>query len=162
MIQYSNIINAFKSMGLQRDIPTIVHMDMKKLNNIKGGIPTLMGAILSKIDNILLPSFTYSTMVTPENGPPNNDLRYGESSDKNLNANIFSHTLPSELSNQEAIDILREFPGIYRSGHPIFSFYGLGLDVALMDHKPDKLYRPIEKMMHMGGWMVLVGVDTRV
>ena len=146
-------------MGLQRDIPIIAHMGHSIFDRIKGGSATLMGAILSTIDNVIIPAFTFSTMVTPQVGPENNNLRYGESSEKNLDAKIFSHTLPSELSNQAAIDILREYPGTYRSNHPIFSFYGLGLDIVLMDHPPDKPYRPIEKLMDLGGWVALIGAD---
>jgi aminoglycoside 3-N-acetyltransferase len=160
MITYHNITGAFKSMGLQRDIPIIAHMDLSKISTVKGGTSTLMGALLSTIDNVIIPAFTYSTMVTPEEGPENNNLRYGEDSERNLDAKIFSHALPSEVSNQEAIDILREFPGVYRSSHPIFSFYGLGLDIVLMEHPPDKPYQPIKKLMDLGGWVALIGVDS--
>jgi len=160
MITYHNITRVLKSMGLKRDIPIIAHMDLSSISSIKGGTSTLMGALLSTIDNVMIPAFTYSTMVTPENGPVDNNLRYGEDSENNLDARIFSHTLPSELSNQEAIDILREFPGIYRSSHPIFSFYGLGLDIVLMDHPPAKPYQPIKKLMGLGGWVTLIGVAS--
>jgi len=146
-------------MGLRRNIPIITHMDHSVFERIKGGTATLMSALLSTVDNIMIPAFTYSTMVTPEEGPENNYLQYGEGSGKNLDAKIFSHTLPSELSNQEAIDILRGFPGIYRSSHPIFSFYGLGLDIVLLDHTPERPYLPIEKLKDLGGWVTLIGAD---
>ena len=159
MISYNNITGALKSIGLQRDIPIIAHKDHSIFGRIKGGATTLMGALLSTIDNVMIPAFTYSTMVTPEKGPENNYLQYGGSSKKNLDAKIFSHTLLSELPNQEVIDILQGFPGTFRSSHPIFSFYGLGLDTVLVDHTPDKPYLPIKKLMGLGGWVVLIGVD---
>jgi aminoglycoside 3-N-acetyltransferase len=159
MIFYHNITGALKTIGLRRDIPIIVHMDHSIFGKIKGGTATLMGALLSTIDNVMIPAFTFSTMVTPEEGPENNYLQYGGSSKKNLDAKIFSHTLLSELSNQEAIDILQEFPGTFRSRHPVFSFYGLGLDTVLVDHAPDKPYLPIKKLMDLGGWVLLIGVD---
>ncbi|MDO9546538.1 MAG: AAC(3) family N-acetyltransferase [Pelolinea sp.] len=160
MISYHEITDALKSMGLQRDIPLIVHIDPSLRGSIKGGTSTLMGALLSNIDNLMLPAFTYSTMVTPEDGPENNHIDYGKSSDENLNAVIFSHTLPSEIGNQEEIDILKGFSGSYRSSHPIFSFYGLGLDIALLDHSPEKPYQPIKKLMDMGGWVGLFGAKA--
>ena len=159
MISYHNITGALKSMGLRRDIPIIAHMDHSVFGRIKGGTTTLMGALLSTIDNVMIPAFTYSTMVIPEEGPENNYLQYGGSSEKNLDAKIFAHTLPSELSNQEAIDILRGFPGAFRSSHPIFSLYGLGLDIVLVDHALDKPYLPIKKLMDLDGWVALIGVD---
>ncbi len=159
MISYNNITVALRSMGLRRDIPVIAHMDHSVFGKMKGGTATLMGALLSTLDNVIIPAFTFSTMVTPEDGPENNYLKYGENSISNLNAKIFSHTLPGELSNQEAIDILRGFPGTFRSSHPIFSFYGLGLDIVLANHTPDKPYLPIKKLMGLGGWVVLFGVN---
>ena len=159
MISYHKIIKALKSIGLRRSIPIIAHMDHSGFAKVNGGAATLMGALLSTVDNVMIPAFTFSTMVTPQVGPENNYLQYGKSSEKNLDANIFSYALPSELSNQEAIAILQKFPGTYRSGHPIFSFYGLGLDIVLLDHTPDKLYLPIKKLMGLDGWVVLIGVD---
>jgi aminoglycoside 3-N-acetyltransferase len=160
MISYHDIISALKSMGLKRETPTIAHIDPSLRDNIKGGTATLMGALLSKIDNIMLPAFTYSTMLVPEDGPDNNNMEYGKSSSENLDASIFSHTLPSVLGNQAEIDVLKTFPGSYRSSHPIFSFYGLGLDSVLLDHSPQKPYQPIKKMMGMGGWIGLFGAKS--
>ena len=160
MISYHDIISALKSMGLTRDTPTIAHIDPSLREKIKGGSATLMGAILSKVDNIMLPAFTYSTMVTPEDGPENNDMEYGKNSMENLDASIFSHTLPSEAGNQAEIAVLKSFPGSYRSSHPIFSFYGLGLDSVLLDHAPQNPYLPIRKLMGMGGWIGLFGAGA--
>jgi len=160
MISYHNITEALKSAGLRRDIPIITHLDHSVSGKIKGGTAALMGALLSTVDNVMIPAFTFSTMVTPEKGPENNYLQYGGSSEKNLDAKIFSHTLPSELPNQEVINILQRFPGTFRSSHPIFSFYGLGLDIVLVDHAPDKPYLPIKKLMGLGGWVVLIGTDS--
>jgi len=159
MISYNNLTGALKSMGLRRDIPVIAHIDRSMFSRINGGPPTLMGALLTTVDNVIIPAFTFSTMITPEKGPENNNIQYGIGSGNNLNAKIFSHALPSELSNQEAIDILLEFPGTFRSSHPIFSFYGLGLDIVLVDQTPEKPYLPIKKLKNLGGWVVLIGAD---
>ncbi len=159
MISYHNLTGALKTMGLRRDIPIIAHIDHSVFSKINGGTATLMGALLTTVDNVMIPAFTFSTMVTPEKGPENNNMQYGVSSGNNLDAKIFSHALPSELSNQEAIDILKEFPGTFRSSHPIFSFYGLGLDIVLVDQPPDKPYLPIKKLSNLGGWVVLIGAD---
>jgi len=159
MISYNNLTGAFKSMGLRRDIPVIAHIDRSIFSRINGGPVTLMGALLTTVDNVMIPAFTFSTMITPEKGPENNNMQYGINSGKNLDAKIFSHALPSELSNQEAIDILLKFPGTFRSSHPIFSFYGLGLDIVLVDQTPEKPYLPIKKLKNLGGWVVLIGAD---
>jgi len=159
MISYHNLTGALKTMGLRRDIPIIAHIDSSVFGRINGGPATLMGALLTTVDNVMIPAFTFSTMVTPEKGPENNHMQYGIGGGNNLDAKIFSHTLPSELSNQEVIDILLEFPGTFRSSHPVFSFYGLGLDIVLVDQTPETPYLPIEKLKNLGGWVVLIGAD---
>lgn len=157
MPSYHDLITAFHGLGLRRDTPAITHLGSGIAAEIKGGIETFMGALLSSVDNILLPAFTPSTMIIPESGPANNHMDYGDHDAQNANANIFSHALPSECGNQQAIEILKGFPGVLRSSHPIFSFYGLGLDIALIDHSPDKPYQPIAEMKTLGGWVLLAG-----
>ena len=160
MLSYHRLISAFKYVGLRRENPVLAHFDSRIFNHTQGGSATMMGALLSTVDNLMLPAFTFSTMVIPEHGPDNNLMEYGSRSAENLRACIFSYTLPSELNNQAAIDHLKNFPGIYRSAHPILSFYGLGLDIALIDHPPDKPYLPIQKMMEMDGWIALIGAQA--
>ena len=161
MVSYHNLIKAFRTIGLRRDIPVITHIGKELPAKISGGLPTFMGALLSTVDNILLPAFTFSTMVVPQAGPARNDLEYGNSDLLNLSAEIFSHTLPAETGNQGAIEILKEFPGVYRSSHPIFSFYGLGLDIALLNHTPDNPYRPVEEMQKLGGWVLFADSEAK-
>ena len=155
MISYHDLINAFHAVGLRRDTPVLAHFGDGAFGKVKGGVSTWMGALLSTVDNLMLPAFTFSTMVIPQSGPADNDLVYGEQDENNLDAHIFSHQLPSECGNQAAIDLLTGYPGVYRSSHPIFSFYGLGLDIALLDHEPKKPYKPIAELKRMGGWVLL-------
>lgn len=159
MISYHKLITAFQTIGLRKEIPVIAHFGKDAVPKVNGGVSTLMGALLSSVDNVLLPAFTFSTMVTPESGPENNNIVYGERNEQNLDANIFSLNLSSECDNQEAIEVMKTFPGVFRSSHPVFSFYGLGLDIALLNHTPDQPYKPITEMKRLGGWMLLVDAD---
>jgi len=159
MVSYHKLISAFRSFGFRRELPVITHIGSELDEKVKGGLPTFMGALLSTVDNVLLPAFTYSTMVIPHAGPPDNNINYGNHDDENTRASIYSHTLPSECGNQQAIDILKAFPGTYRSSHPIFSFYGLGLDIALINHEPETPYYPIKKLEQLGGWVLLADAE---
>ena len=160
MVSYNDLTKTLHAFGLGRDIPVIAHIGADLPGKVKGGLSTFMGALLSTVDNVLLPAFTFSTMVIPQHGPPENAMQYGENDEQNMQAAIFSHNLPSECGNQDAIDILNGFPGVYRSGHPIFSFYGLGLDIALLNHHPDETYFPIRKMRELHGWVLLADVEA--
>jgi aminoglycoside 3-N-acetyltransferase len=155
MVSYHDLIKTFRSFGFRRETPIITHIGRNLSLKVNGGISTFMGALLTTVDNILLPAFTYSTMVVPHQGPPDNAMEYGTHDAQNAHAAIFTHTLPSECGNQDAIDILKAFPAVYRSAHPIFSFYGLGLDIALLNQTPQDPYFPIRKMRDLNGWVLL-------
>ena len=162
MISYRDIVVGLEKLGLSRSTPVLAHVALTPLGEIRGGQETLLGALLAAIDNVMMPSFTFSTMVIPEKGPENNFMEYGSGKNSNLNASIFTHDLPSDMPDNEIAEALRVYPGTYRSNHPILSFVGLGLDVALVEQSPSDPYTPIKKIMDLDGWVVLIGADTSV
>ena len=131
MLQYHDLKNALNEMEIRRNDPTIVYASNSLIPLVRGGVQTLLGAILAEIDNILMPSYTFNTMITPEVGPDDNLLEYGSGRVENLNASIFTPDLPPDFEDQEISEAFRHFPDVMRSNHPIFSFLGLGLDAAL-------------------------------
>ena len=159
MISYRDISTGLQDLGLDRSTPVLAHISLPKLGEIKGGLNTLMGALLSTVDNVMMPTFTFSTLIIPENGPENNLMIYGSGRDSNLNAEVFSHNLPGDAPDNQASEALRAYPGVYRSSHPVFSFAGLGLDVVLVDHPADDLYAPIAELRKLNGWILLLGAD---
>ncbi len=159
MISYRDIAVGLEKLGLGRGTPVLAHVSPARLGEIRGGLQTLLGAILATIDNVMMPSFTYSTMVVPQVGPPENFIDYGSNQAGNLTAAIFRHDLPSDVPDAEISEMLRQYPGTYRSAHPIFSFTGLGLDVALIGQTAQDPYAPIQKLMELKGWVVLIGAE---
>ena len=157
MLSYREITNALKDLGLKRSTPVLAHIVISKIGAVKGGLNTVMGALLSTVDNVMMPTFTYSTMVIPQSGPSDNDIKYGSGEEANLNANIFSYDLPSDMPDNEAAEAFRSYPHTYRSSHPVFSFTGLGLDIALVNHPPEDPYAPIRALQKMDGWVLLMG-----
>ena len=159
MISYRDIAAGLASLELNRSTPVLAHVAPSRLGEIRGGIDTLLGALLATVDNVMMPCFTYSTMVIPEKGPEDNYLDYGSGREANLNAAIFNHDLPSDMPDYEISEALRKYPGTYRSEHPILSFTGLGLDIALINHSPDDPYAPVRSLKELKGWVVLVGAE---
>jgi len=160
MISYRDITLGLSKLGLNRSTPVLAHIAYPDVGEIRGGIETLMGALLATVDNVMLPSFTFATMIIPQQGPPDNDIQYGSGRESNLNAVIFSRQLPSDIPEKQAVEALRRYPGIYRSNHPILSFCGLGLDSALISHSPQEPYAPIQKLMELNGWVALIGAKA--
>ena len=158
-LTYHDITKSLKSLGLKRDTPTIAHVSLKSLGEVKGGVDTVLGALLATIDNLMMPSFTYRTMVTPEFGPENNAITYGSSREKNLSAEIFTSNMPSDTPNNDIAEALRHYPDTSRSHHPILSFTALGLDAALESQTPKEPYAHIAAMMGQNTQVLLMGVD---
>jgi len=161
MLTYRDITNSLQNLGLKRSIPVLAHITADAISPVKGGLNTLMGALLSTVDNVMMPTFTYSTMVIPHSGPADNDIEYGSGEGSNLNANVFSFDLPGDMPDNTASESLRQYPNTYRSPHPIFSFTGLGLDIALVNHPTEDPYAPIRVMRRMGGWVLLMGAKPK-
>src|SRR5262245_51620475 len=65
------------------DKPIILHASLRPFGYIKSGVDAVLRAVLSSFKSVMMPAFTYKTMVTPEVGPQNNGITYG--SDKDLN-----------------------------------------------------------------------------
>jgi aminoglycoside 3-N-acetyltransferase len=158
-ISYRDISASLQDLGLDRSAPVLAHISFPKLGEVKGGLSTVMGALLATVDNIMMPTFTFSTLVIPESGPENNLIVYGSGRESNLKAKIFSHDLPGDARDNQASEALRAYPGVYRSSHPVFSFAGLGLDIALVDHPADNLYAPIAELRKLNGWILLFGAE---
>ena len=159
MITYRDISTALSDLGLRRETPAIVHISLSRIGSVRGGLNAIMGALLATVDNVIIPTFTFSTMIIPEEGPPDNNMEYGSGREANLEAKVYAFDLPSDMTDHEAGDALRENSYTYRSEHPVFSFVGLGLDVALVSHPVDDPYAPVQYLRKMGGWVVLMGSE---
>jgi aminoglycoside 3-N-acetyltransferase len=159
MISYRDISAGLQNLGLNRSTPVLAHISLAKLGEVQGGLNTVMGALLATVDNVMMPAFTFSTMVIPESGPEDNLVDYGSGRETNLAAEIYSYALPADMADREASEALRTYPGVYRSNHPVFSFAGLGLDVALINHPAEDPYAPISELRKLDGWVLLMGAE---
>lgn len=160
MITYRDITAALTELGLRRDIPVIAHISISRMGSVRGGLNTVMGALLATVDNVMLPTFTYSTMIIPESGPEDNDLVYGTGHEANLEASVYAFDLPADREDSEAGEALRRYPHTFRSNHPFFSLTGLGLDAALVSHPADDPYAPVRALGELGGWVALMGAEA--
>jgi aminoglycoside 3-N-acetyltransferase len=159
MISYHDIASGLQDLGLNRSTPVLAHISIGSMGEVKGGLNTVMGALLAIVDNVMMPSFTFSTQIIPESGPANNLMVYGSGRDTNFTAEVFSHDLPSDMVDNEASEALRGYPGVLRSSHPVFSFIGLGLDIALVNHPSEDPYAPIAELRKLDGWVLLMGAE---
>lgn len=161
MLSYKQLESAFKELELT-DKPVIVHASLKKFGPINGGAETVIQALLASTKGLIVPTFTYLTMVTPEVGPPNNGITYGK--DKNLNkmAVPFHKDLQPDKMMGSLPRTLLLMDGSIRTMHPILSFGGIDVDNLLITQTLFEPLAPIGALAEQDGWVLLINVDHSV
>ena len=139
--------------------PVIAHASIKKFGEIEGGPQTVIEALLASCSGVVMPTFTYKTMVTPEVGPPNNGITYGSGTNHNKMAEPFRPDMPPDkMMGILPAALLRE-KGAIRTSHPILSFGGVQADDILLTQTLFDPLAPIRALSENNGWIVLINVD---
>jgi len=144
------------------DAPVIVHSSLKSFGPVDGGVETLLDAMTKVFVTIVVPTFTYKTMLTPRTGPGNNAITYGTGTDQNRMAEFFTPRMPADRLMGILPETLRKHPHANRSSHPIQSFAGINAEKILAAQTlPDPL-GPLGVLEEQDGWVLLLGVDHTV
>ena len=162
MISYRDFLTALRSLEIERTQPVIVHTSLSAFGEVLGGAQTVLGALLSLYDTVVMPTFTYATMITPEAGPADNAIEYGKGRDANRMAAIFRPDMPVDRLMGVTADALQRHPHATRSLHPILSFAGVNASVALESQTYSEPLAPIGVMANSQGWALLLGVNHTV
>ena len=161
MISYTELKFALTSLGLTNN-PVIVHASLRAFGPIDGGAGNLIKILLASTRGVMMPSFTYKTMLIPEVGPPNNAINYGSQRDQNRLAEPFLPEMPVDKMMGVLPEILRKQPAAVRTFHPILSFCGVEMDAALASQTIFNPLAPIALLAEQDGWVLLLGVDHTV
>lgn len=158
---YHDLLNTFRALKIDPASPIIAHASLSVFGWIHGGPQAMVGAMLACFSKVIMPSFTYKTMITPEVGPPNNALRYGDHRETNHAAQIFHTNMPADRLMGIIPETLRTHPKASRSRHPILSFTGIHSEDALEAQTYDDPLAPIRVISEQNGWVLLIGTDHR-
>jgi aminoglycoside 3-N-acetyltransferase len=161
-ITYREITIAFRELGLSQGRPAIVHASLSSIGDVRSGVDALLGALLGATGGLMMPVFTYKTMLTPEVGPEDNGMAYGNQSDANRMAEFFTPAMPADRLMGTLAETLRRHPQARRSNHPILSFAGVGVDQALSAQTMDEPLAPMQTLLDRDGVVMLIGVDHTV
>ena len=162
MLSYRDIDTGLRKLGLEDNTPIIVHTSLKAFGEIRGGADTMLGALLSNFNAMMMPAFTYKTMIVPEAGPENNGIIYGSGKDRNQMAIPFEDNMPADKLMGILPETLRREPEAKRSMHPILSFTGVGIETALDAQTLKNPLAPISILAQKNAWVLLLGVDHSV
>jgi aminoglycoside 3-N-acetyltransferase len=144
------------------EAPVIVHSSLKSFGQVDGGAQTVVNALTIVFPTVLMPTFTYKTMITPKVGPENNGITYGSGEDQNRMAEFFTPRMPADPLMGIIPEIFRRNPRAQRSSHPIQSFAGINAAAFLDAQRLDDPLGPLGALEAHGGWAVLLGVNHTV
>jgi aminoglycoside 3-N-acetyltransferase len=161
MFTYRDLLSIFRKLDLG-DSPVIAHASLKAFEDVQGGAETMVGALATAFSSVIMPTFTYKTMITPETGPPDNGITYGSGRDTNRTAQFFRPGMPADRLIGIVPETLRQHPKAKRSTHPIYSFAGVNAEAVLDTQSLVNPFGPIEALMESRGWVLLLGVDHTV
>jgi aminoglycoside 3-N-acetyltransferase len=162
MISFREIDCGLRNLGLEKDKPLIIHASLSAFGEIRGGVDTLLGALLANFRAIMMPTFTYKTMIVPETGPEKNGIIYGSGKDRNQMAIPFDEAMPADKLMGVLAEAVRKAPTAERSSHPILSFAGIGVETALDAQTLADPLAPIGVLSRQDAWVLLLGVDHTV
>jgi aminoglycoside 3-N-acetyltransferase len=144
------------------DAPVIVHSSLKSFGQVEGGAVTVVNTLEAVFKTVIVPTFTYNTMITPLTGPENNGITYGSQQDQNQFAEFFTQRTPVDPMMGTIPEMFRKHPRAKRSNHPIQSFAGINAETILATQTRTNHLAPLGILEKANGWVVLMGVDHTV
>jgi aminoglycoside 3-N-acetyltransferase len=161
MLSIFDLKTGLAQLGLKQSL-VIAHASLKAFGPIEGGAETALEALLDSTRGIVMPTFTYKTMLNPEVGPPQNGMTYGSESDLNKMAEPFHSDMPADKTMGVLPETLRQSANAKRSAHPIQSFAGVRADAIINSQTVSDPLAPIGALAECDGWALLLGVDHAV
>ena len=131
MTSFRDFYNGLRKLEIDPSHPVIAHASLSAFGEVHGGAETALGALLGAFHTLVMPAFTYKTMLIPEVGPENNACTYGSGKDTNQMAEFFRPDMPADRLMGILAETLRTRAGAQRSTHPILSFAGINADQIL-------------------------------
>ena len=160
-VSSSDLKIGLAKLGLTKHL-VIAHASLKAFGHIEGGAETMLTALLDSVRGIIMPTFTYKSMLNPEVGPPRNGITYGSETDLNKLAAAFHPDMPADKMMGVLPEFLRKHPKAKRSSHPIQSFAGIRADAVINSQRIYDPLSPIGMLAEQDGWVLLLGVDHTV
>jgi aminoglycoside 3-N-acetyltransferase len=161
MRSYRELVLALRELELDGSRPVIAHASLKAFGQVTGGAKAVLGALLEDFETVIMPTFTYKTMIIPEDGPPNNAIEYGTMEDANRMAEFFRDDMPADKLMGVIAETLRQHSDASRSKHPILSFSGINAKEILDEQEIDEPLAPISALAEEDGWVLLLGVSHK-
>lgn len=152
------LVEALAECGLDGTSHVIAHASLRAFGFVEGGAPAMIRALRTGAATVVMPAFSYYTLVWPEEGrqpdwprpAPPPGAGFGRFTRVSSDIGRVPQTLVDD-------------PSTMRSFHPALSFVAVGdkakeiLDAQTLEAP----YAPIGKLYDLDGHTALIGVDHR-
>ena len=161
-VGYRDIVRGLREVGLTRHSRVVVHASLSAFGQVAGGAATVVGALSAVCHTVVVPAFTYQTLVIPQVGPELNGMDYG--ADGNYTPEFWRPDLPAHAEIGVISNTLLRHWAAKRSSHPVLSFAAVGPDAdeMLALQTLDDPFAPLEWLADHSGDVLLLGVTHRV
>ncbi|MEK6221823.1 MAG: AAC(3) family N-acetyltransferase [Chloroflexota bacterium] len=156
---YRDLVLAFRDLEIDGSRPAIVHSSLSAFGAVNGGAEAVVGALFEHFETVVMPTFTYKTMLVPETGPPNNAVQYGSMSDANKMAEFYYPEMPADKLMGVIPETLRQHHTAFRTRHPILSFSGVNAEEILETQTIKEPFAPVAALADQDALVVLMGVS---
>jgi aminoglycoside 3-N-acetyltransferase len=160
-ITFTDLRTSLFKLGLSH-MPVIAHASLSAFGEVVGGADAVLRATLDSVWALVMPTFTYATMITPGVGPLNNGITYGAEVDLNCMAEPFKPDMPADKQMGIVPETFRRQSRTKRTSHPIQSFAGIYADKFLAAQTLQNPLGPIGALAEADAWVLLLGVDHTV
>ena len=161
MVSFTDLRMALLKLGLSHT-PVIAHASLSAFGDVVGGAETLLRATLDSVWALVMPTFTYQTMIAPADGPPRNGMLYRGDSDVDTHVEPFTPGKPADKLMGAMSEALRLHPRARRSSHPILSFAGANAGAFLAAQSVAEPFGVIGALAEADAWILLLGTDHTV
>jgi aminoglycoside 3-N-acetyltransferase len=158
MPSFTDLRLALLKLGLTHT-PVIAHASLSAFGDVVGGAETLLRATLDSVWSLVMPTFTYRTMIAPADGPPHNGMVYRGDTDVDTQVEAFTSAMPADTLMGAVSEALRRHPRAKRSSHPILSFAGVNAGAFLGAQSIAEPFGVIGALAEADGWILLLGTD---
>ena len=139
-----------------------VHSSIKSFGGIKNGPQTIIDAFLGENCTLLVPSFSWNYHVPPEQNqkPGQNGWDYTYTLDNYSNKVYSADSLDVDKDMGILPKTVVNMQGRARGNHPLMSFSAIGefADSLIKGQEPLNVYYPLEKLVNIDGYIILMGV----
>lgn len=163
-VTFRDLQKGLRELGLTPQSQIVAHTSLSAFGHVRGGAETVVGALRAACALVVMPTFTYQSMIRPRLGPANNGMTYGDFLTENAEAEMFRPDLPAHADMGRVAESLRHSSGAMRSAHPVLSFAALGENAAaaMATQTLTEPFGPIAYLEQQAGEVLLLGVTHTV